>query len=131
MTGDEAREAFDAAFEGELDPAARAAFEAALAEDAALRDEYEDFARTLRALRGIGVRDSEVETPQALVEGVERKLRVRSRGRFYRDRYASARREERVLPFILAVVVFVLLIVAIGGRRVVVLPSSQGSSAPR
>ena len=120
MTPDEAREAFDAAFEGELTKERRAAFDAVLAADAALREEYDEFASTLRTLRGLGVQDAEARTSEEFVANVERTLRTRSRGRFFRDRYSMARREERVLPFILAVVVFLMVVIAVAGRRVVV-----------
>lgn len=129
MTSDEAREAFDDAFEGELAPDVRAAFDAALATDAALAAEWDEFVGTLRMVRGLGLDADPHADPDApdhgprrhvpLLAGVQSKLRVRSRGRFYRDRFASVRREELALPIILALVALLLVAVAWAGHRVV------------
>ncbi len=83
---DEARARFDAALDGELSNEERAAFEAALAESAGLRAEYERQRALLEAARGLG-RVSQVD----LLPAVQHKLRTRSGGRFYRDRFAERR----------------------------------------
>lgn len=85
MRPDEAREAFSEAFEGELDPARREAFEAALAADDELRMEYASFVETLQLVRGLGEDDHAPD----LLAGVQERLRKRSRGRYYRDRFAQ------------------------------------------
>jgi anti-sigma factor RsiW len=83
MTSAEARAAFDAALEGELQGDARHAFEQALGRDEALRAEFERH----RALFGKPWAHEEVEVD--LLAGVQHKLRARSGGRFYRDRFAE------------------------------------------
>lgn len=132
MTEDEAREAFDAALEGELDAARRAAFEAALAASPALAAEYEAFVATMRIVRGVGLdeRTSVAEAPAEVVEGVRRTLRVRSRGRFYRDRFAGVSGRELVLPIVLAIALFLLCVVALAGRRIVVLEGRVDTNQP-
>lgn len=122
MTPDEAREAFDDAFEGELDQATRAAFDAALATDADLRVEWDAFMQTMRLVRGVGLdvdQATEKATAEPLLREVQLKLRTRSRGRFYRDRFSTIRRQELVLPIALAVIACLLLAVAWAGHRVV------------
>lgn len=118
MTSDQAREVFDEAFEGELGQQAQLEFEAAVAADAELRADWEAFVQTMREVRGLSLREDAASTP-ALLEGVHRKLRVRSRGRFYRDRFASVGGRERMVPVVLAVVAIVLVLVAWAGQRLV------------
>ena len=87
MNSEQARAHFDAAVDDELSADERAAFEAALARDAALRDEFASYRALLEATRALG-RD----VPQVdLLAGVQHKLRARSGGRFYRDRFAARR----------------------------------------
>jgi anti-sigma factor RsiW len=86
VTGDEAREHFSEAVEGELSPDERRAFDAALAGDPALREEFARFEGAVRGAKALG---SVPPPPVDLVPGVQRKLRTRSRGRYYRDRFAS------------------------------------------
>lgn len=86
MTADEAREQFSAAYDGELDPRERKRFDAALAHDQALAAEYREFAAMLDGAHSeIG---HEHVNPD-LLAGVQRRLRVRSRGRFYADKFAE------------------------------------------
>lgn len=130
MTSDEARAVFDDVLEGELEGEARAAFDAALAADAGLRAEWESFLETMRLVRGVGL-DTDPRPSEALVEGVRTRLRVRSRGRFYRDRFATVPTRELMLPFVLAVVAFVLVAIAWGGHRVVQVAPAPPSDAGR
>lgn len=118
MTSDEARERFDEAFEGELSHEDELAFEAALAADPALREEWESFLATMREVRGLSLREDRASAP-VLIEGVQRKLRVRSRGRFYRDRFATVGERELLVPVLLAVVAVVLVLAAWAGQRIV------------
>lgn len=118
MTSDQARERFDEAFEGELSREVEVAFEAALAADPSLRDEWETFVATMREVRGLSLHDEEASAP-ALAAGVQHKLRVRSRGRFYRDRFASVGRRELLVPVLLAVVAVLVVLVAWVGQRIV------------
>jgi len=130
MTTDEARSKFDEAFEGELDAATRAAFDAAVAEDAELRAEWEGFLATMRLVRGVGL-DSVTKPTEPLVDGVHHKLRVRSRGRFYRDRFSTLPTQEWMLPIVLAVVAFILVAIAWGGHRVVRIAPAEEASEGR
>ncbi len=106
MTADEARELFSDALEGELDPARLGELQAALARDPALAREYEAFVQTLRRVRG-------AEAPPAgapdLLPGVQRRLRERSRGRFYADRFAERRGRGLAQPLLLGLVLLLLL----------------------
>ena len=106
MTSDEAREVFNEAHDGELDAAARAAFDAALGADESLAKEYAEFESLLRT---VAVPDD--DAPDLLV-GVQRKLHARSRGRFYRDRFAQRSGLGLTMPLVLAVVMLVLLAAA-------------------
>jgi len=103
VTADEARELFSEAYDGALSAEQKAAFEAALAADAALRAEYAILCRTLEAahaltgdpelreaeaLQAWEAEDGDLEVPD-LLSGVQAKIRERSGGRFYRDRFAE------------------------------------------
>ncbi|MET0284108.1 MAG: hypothetical protein ABW352_06550 [Polyangiales bacterium] len=83
MNSAEARRVFDAAVDGELDDEARGAFEQALASDTELAAEFERH----RSLFGKGWEREDVNVD--LLAGVQHKLRARSGGRFYRDRFAE------------------------------------------
>jgi hypothetical protein len=85
MTSQEARELFSAAFDAELDAQAQQAFDRALADDAVLASEYAEFRTLLEA----AAEDIEVASTPDLLPGVQRRLRARSRGRFYRDRFSE------------------------------------------
>jgi anti-sigma factor RsiW len=85
MTSQEARELFSAAYDRELDETTTVAFDSALAQDAALASEYAEF----RALLAAAAEDVPLTSTPDLLRGVQRRLRVRSRGRFYRDRFSE------------------------------------------
>ncbi len=140
MTADEARELFSDAYDGALAPEQKEAFEAALAADAELRAEYEalcellDAARDLagdpelsgeaEALRVWEADDDDLEVPD-LLRGVQAKIRERSGGRFYRDRFAERQRGLGWMPLILALVLLLVLATAyIGLAYVEVAPSA-------
>jgi len=83
MTPDQARARFDAARDGELDAEQREAFEDALAGDDALREEYARHRALFDAASNLR------EAPAVdLLAGVQDKLRARSGGKFYRDRFS-------------------------------------------
>jgi len=110
MSPDEARELFSEAYEGLLAPPAREAFDAALEADAALREEYEGFASLLREVRA-----SARHTPPPEVDllgGVQGKLRRRSRGRYYRDRFAARSGTGLTTPLVVATVMALVLVAA-------------------
>lgn len=99
MSPEEAREAFSEAFEDDLDPERKAAFEAALRDDAELRQEYAEFVETLQLVSRIGGDDD--EPAPDLLAGVQERLRKRSRGRYYRDRFAQRAGPGWTLPLLL------------------------------
>jgi anti-sigma factor RsiW len=113
MTSQEARELFSAAYDAELDAGTQRAFESALSDDAALAAEYEEFRALLQAAaEGPGP----VSSPAPdLLSGVQRRLRARSRGRYYGDRAGLGARS----PLLLAVVMLVLAGLAWFALRVV------------
>lgn len=113
MTSDEARELFSEAFDGELDDERRAAFEAALAADAELRDEWEGFREMLTETHALAMHDAAQGPTPDLLAGVQTRLRERSRGRFYRDRFATTTRGARALmPIMLGLVMLLVVVVA-------------------
>jgi hypothetical protein len=89
MTSHEARELFSEAYDAELDAEAQRAFEQALANDAVLATEYAEFRSLLQAAAQDMDMDVAVGATPDLLPGVQRRLRVRSRGRFYRDRFSE------------------------------------------
>lgn len=142
MTADEARELFSDAYDGALAPEQKEAFEAALAADPELRAEYEALCETLDAAHGLAgdpelsgeaealraweSEDDDLEVPD-LLGGVQAKIRERSGGRFYRDRFAEQQRGMGWLPLILALVMALVLATAYVGLTYVEL--SPGPSA--
>jgi hypothetical protein len=136
MNRDEARENFSAAFDGELGEA-RAAFDALLAEDAELREEYEEFAQLLRETQSLAFDEALPEAGGAptpdLLAGVQRKLRVRSGGRYYRDRFSERSVRGLSVPVLVAALMLVVLVVwfvALNWTTVVEAPSAP-APAPR
>lgn len=111
MTGDEARELFSEAFEGELSPERKAAFDEALANDPALLAEYEDFVETFRTMGRLAAAE-EAEPAPDLLRGVQDRLRRRSRGRYYRDRFSERMGAGWVTPLLAAMAALLLLAVA-------------------
>lgn len=124
MTSDDARDRFSDAYEGELSPEEQAAFDAALAADEALAAEYEDFrsflegTSALAALGDLDLRDDPSlrreflgpppDDAPDLLPGVQKKLRERSRGRYYRDRFAE-RSKLRAFPVVLGIIMVLIL----------------------
>jgi anti-sigma factor RsiW len=105
MTPEEARVLFDAAIDDELDPQARQTFEQALASDAALRAEFERHRDVVFATRALAR-----EAPQVdLLAGVQDKLRARSGGRFYRDKFAEQRGRSTPITWMIAASVIVIV----------------------
>jgi hypothetical protein len=115
MTSNEARELFSAAYDTELDAAAQQAFAAALAADPVLAAEYEEFRTLLRA----AAEEPEPAAAPDLLPGVQRRLRARSRGRYYGDRFAERAGLGARSPLIVAVVMLVLAGLAWLALRVV------------
>ena len=108
MTPDEARALFDAAIDGELDAAKQKELDALLASDDALRAELEELRAIVREANAFGAAESDAPAPD-LLAGVQAKLRKRSGGRFYRDRFAEGSGRSTVTPLVLAAVMLVLV----------------------
>jgi anti-sigma factor RsiW len=123
VTPDEAKERFSDALDGLLAPDDADAFERALGADAALRDEYERFRATFEAVRGLATPPPR-EWSVDLLAGVQRKIRARSRGRYYRDRFSSQLGARAfITPLVLALVAIGLVAIAYVDLRLVELSS--------
>ena len=110
MSSEQARDLFSEAFEGDLDEARRKAFEEALAADAELKAEYDDFVDTFRLVGRMA--EAEDVRPPDLLHGVQERLRKRSRGRYYRDRFSKRAGPGWMLPLLSSIAVLVLLALA-------------------
>jgi anti-sigma-K factor RskA len=108
MDANQARDLFSEAYEGDLEGERSRAFERALAEDEALKAEYEDFVETLRMVGDLGKADDGLPPPD-LLHGVQERLRKRSRGRYYRDRFAQRASMSWMLSVTLAATVLLLI----------------------
>ena len=107
MTRDEAQELFSAAYDGELAPEQRTAFDAVLAGDAELRAEFAEFRALLDEAHRL--EDApDLEVPD-LLPNVQKKLRARSRGRFYRDRFATTGMRGALWPLLLALAMLLVI----------------------
>lgn len=128
MTSEEARELFSEAFEGDLEEERKAAFLAALEADAELKAEYDDFVETFQLVAKIG---EDAQPPPDLLRGVQERLRKRSRGRYYRDRFSRRAGPAWMLPVILVVAVVTVLAVAwFALQTTVMLDESTAPPAP-
>lgn len=132
MSADEARDLFSDAYDGTLSAEQQAAFDALLEKDSELRTEFEELkalldethslkemfreggiseAEALEAFMADRPLPGETEPPPDLLKGVQRKIRERSRGRFYRDRFTE-KRTMGWTPLILAFLMVLILGVA-------------------
>jgi anti-sigma factor RsiW len=105
MTPEEARVLFDAAIDDELDVEARQTFEQALAEHDGLRAEFERHRDVVFATRALAREAPKVD----LLAGVQDKLRTRSGGRFYRDKFAEQRGRSPQITWMIAASVIVIV----------------------
>lgn len=112
MSPDEARDLFSDAYDGELTPDDEAAFHALIAADDELQLEYESFCLFVGRTSELGIGD---EPEIDLLAGVQAKIRQRSGGRFYRDRYAMKSGPGRMTPLLIALVMFGVLAIAAFG----------------
>jgi len=128
ITEDQIRERFSAAADGELEPADQAAFDQAMAADPGLAAEYLAFSETMKRLR-VGAS----RTAPNLLPGVQQRLRTRSRGRFYADRFAERGGSGLTQPLLLALVMLALFALGWVGMRLFDAPVAlpEQSAAPR
>jgi anti-sigma factor RsiW len=106
MTSEQARDQFSAALEADLTADDRQAFDAALAADPALADEYARFQRLLSVAKLAVTPPSSVPN---LLPKVQARIRKRSRGRFYRDRFSERGGLQAMLPMVAGAVMLVVL----------------------
>jgi anti-sigma factor RsiW len=97
MNAEDAESLFSAAYDGELSPAELREFERALNEQPALAQRYREFRLTIQTLK---LAEESMPAPD-LLAGVQRRLRLKSGGRFYRDRFAERAGRGRQQLFIL------------------------------
>lgn len=129
-SADETRDLFSDALEGELAEADKKEFDAALAENAELRGEYDAFRSLFRGTAAIA-NTTEAETDEqepALLAGVQERLHKRSKGRFYRDRFSRDAGGRSATWLLLILIVLMLAIVIVSLQNMVVIET--GPSAP-
>ncbi|NOY90601.1 MAG: hypothetical protein GXP55_05270 [Deltaproteobacteria bacterium] len=113
MTKGDARDLFSEAYDDELDADARARFDAALAEDVDLAVEFAEFCDLIDLTRADAAKDA--EPPVNLLPAIQRKIRVRSAGRFYRDGFSERMGSKTLMPLVLSVLMLLLLAIALIG----------------
>ena len=129
MKASEARDLFSEAFEGDLEEERKAAFDAALKEDEELDADYADFVETFQMMRGLAEPES-VQAPN-LLPRIQERIRRRSGGKYYRDRFAK-----RVggpgwtMPIILIFAVLAVLGIAWFALQTTVLLEEGGGDDP-
>ncbi len=106
---DDIREQFSAAYDDELPADARAKFEAALEQDPALKSEYQEFVKLLREANALGEMDADTETPDILAP-VQARIRARSGGRFFRDKFSQQDGPRGLMPILMLAVMLMLVV---------------------
>lgn len=119
MNADGARDRFGDAIDGLLSDAEQRAFDAALASDAELREEYEAYRSIVKgvaaAVPHVAGADGEAsagEDAPSLVPMVQDRIRRRSKGRYFRDRFSSGEARGGGLTIMLVTATFLLLVAA-------------------
>jgi hypothetical protein len=135
MTDDEARDRFSDAIEGELKGDDEVAFQAALEKSEELREEYESFRAMMRGTAKIAQHtEAEVdEKAPEILAAVQARIHKRSKGRFYRDRFARDGGRQSSTLLITIVVVLALAAAALALQNLVVIedaPASPSLLAP-
>ena len=134
MTDDEVRERFSAYHDRELPADEHERVRAALEASPALAQEYAAFGEMLGALTGVDPAAPPAPPRHAargddpIIAGVHRRLRVRSGGKFYADRWSRA---AGIFPLeLLAAILFVGLVVAYCALTMVSVESAGQAPAP-
>jgi anti-sigma factor RsiW len=92
MTPEQLESSFSAAYDGTLDVEAQREFDAALLADPQLAQRYAEFCRLLAHVKELGQQhdDADVDVPTPdLLGGIQKRLREKSAGRFYADRFSE------------------------------------------
>jgi anti-sigma factor RsiW len=117
MTSDDARDRFGDAIDGLLSGEEQRAFDAALSSDRELREEYEAYRSIVKgvatAVPHVAGADGEAsagETAPSLVPMVQDRIRRRSKGRYFRDRFSSGQARGGGLTIMLVTAAFLLLV---------------------
>jgi len=105
LSPDAARALFQRALDDDLSLEERAALQQALAADAALAAELASLRELMARTSALGSATPSVD----LLSSVQQKLRTRSGGRFYRDRFAERQGQKSALSLILGASFLVLL----------------------
>ena len=106
---EQARALFQRALDQELTPGQQRALEAALARDAALTAELDALRRVMEETAKLSHNVPTVD----LLSSVQSKLRTRSGGRFYRDRFAERRGRGALLPWAVAASMLVVFMTVV------------------
>ncbi len=112
MTPDDARDLFSQAYDGELTGDQQRAFDALLEGDEGLRREFEGFRAMMQQTRSLGSDELDAAPPPEFVASVQDRIRRRSRGRYYRDRFATSSGPAAMMPLMLGLVVMLTLGIA-------------------
>ena len=107
LSNEEAIDLFSDAYDGELEAEQKAAFKAALAADPELAEEYADF---VEVLDGTHAMHTGGGAPPDLLRGIQRKIRERSGGRYFRDRFEK--KKQPIVSWITLLLAAVLFLIA-------------------
>lgn len=125
-SADDARDRFGDAIDGLLSESEQRAFDALLEGDAELRDEYESYRAIVKGVGSAVVRvagadegtlesgekEKGVELAPSLVPKVQERIRKRSKGRYFRDRFSSGEAKGSGLTVML-VTASLLIVIAV------------------
>ena len=114
---------FSAYLEDELDSDERAAFEAELAADGSLRESFDEFKSTMQVLVGLG----REQAPDDFTDRVQRRIRKRSRGRFFGDRMGSSQSRQVQLFIVFAILLLLGIVWVVTPERVDILWGEDGA----
>jgi anti-sigma factor RsiW len=109
MTPEQARALFDTSLDGELSEGQQRALDRALAGDASLREDFARYQEVRRATAELGRMPQSVN----LLAGVQHKLRARSGGKFYRDRFSQRTSQRSTTGIRILLVLSALLVLAV------------------
>ena len=127
MKAETARELFSGAYDGELTSEEREAFDALLASDEDLRQEYAEFCDFLKETAMLG--SGEDELPEIdLLPAVQRKISERSRGRYFRQKVKRDQNQLTLAITIVLVFVFIGIVIWFG-MSVFEHPSEESTSS--
>lgn len=109
LTRQQARDHFSDAFDGVLDDETQLKFDALLAEDAELREEYEEFSEVLGVTQELALGRGIAGAPD-LLPGIKRKIQERHGKRFLRDRFMQ--KQQSGVPWVMMILAALLFLIA-------------------